>query len=167
MIAALFIATLLPFTLLKKDNGETLMRFSDFSLPDISMPDISMPDWPSFSAAREVTPSGNDDSRGKDIFYQWYDHDGNVQFTTEPPSDGVDFTRKAFDPNANVIQAVNVPVEKVATEEENPVKEQPTHLDGAVNPYSTDRISKIFEDTRAVEKLLGQRAKDQESALNL
>jgi hypothetical protein len=38
MIAALFIAMLLPFTILKDDSGNTLMSFSEISLPDFSMP---------------------------------------------------------------------------------------------------------------------------------
>ena len=49
MIAVLFIALLLPFTILKDDSGDTLVSFSDLSFPDLSMPNLSMPDLPKFS----------------------------------------------------------------------------------------------------------------------
>jgi hypothetical protein len=35
-----------------------------------------------------------------------------------------------------------------------------------VNPYSGDHVKKMIEDTKNIEKLLSQRYKDQESALN-
>ena len=166
MIAALFIALLLPFTLLKDDDGDTLMSFSDFSLPDISMPSISMPDLPTFSGSKEITPSSDDDLSGKDIFYKWYDSEGNIQFTTEPPPDGIDYTLKGFDPDANVIQAVKIPAKEPAAEEPKPVREQSAGPEDEVNPYSADSIKKLFEKTENIEKLLNQRAKDQESAIN-
>ena len=72
MIAALFIAVLLPFTILKDNAGDTLMSFSDLSLPGISMPDFSMPDLANFFGSKKIKPSSDDDLSGKDIFYKWY-----------------------------------------------------------------------------------------------
>ena len=166
MIAALFIALMLPFTILKDKDGDTLMSFSDFSLPDISMPNISMPDLPSFSGSKGPKPSSDDDLSGKDIFYKWYDSEGNIQFTTEPPPNGVEYTRKGFDPNANVIQAVEIPVEEPAAEETKPVQKKSADRRDNVNPYSADSIKKLFEDTKNIEKLLNQRAINQQSAIN-
>jgi hypothetical protein len=166
MIAALFIALLLPFTLLKDDDGDTLMSFSDFGLPDISMPNISMPDLPDFSGSKKITPSSDDDLSGKDIFYKWYDSEGNIQFTTEPPPDGIEYTRKGFDPNANVIQAVKIPPREPTAEDPKPGQANSAGPGDEVNSYSADNIKKLFEKTENIEKLLNQRAKDQESALN-
>ena len=165
MIAVLFIALLLPFTLLKDDDGGTLMSFSDFSLPDISLPNISMPDLPEFFGSKEIRPSTDDDLGGKDIFYKWYDSEGNIQFTTEPPADGIEYTLKGFDPDANVIQAVKIPAREPTADEPKPVQEKSAGPEDGVNPYSADSIKKIFEDTKKIENLLNQRAKDQESAL--
>ena len=166
MIAALFIAVLLPFTLLKGDDGDTLKSFSDFSLPDISMVNFSMPDLSGFFGSKKITPSSDDDLSGKDIFYKWYDSEGNIQFTTEPPPDGVEYKLKGFDPDANLIQAVKIPAKESTADESTPVQEKSAGPEDGVNPYSADHIKKLFDDTKNIEKLLNQRAKDQASALN-
>ena len=169
MIAVMFIAMLLPFTILKDDDGDTLMSFSDISLPDISMPKLSMPDLPEFSSSKEVIPANDDDLSGKDIFYKWYDNEGNIQFTSEPPADGIEYTLKGFDPNANVIQSVKLSSSKPKTDDSAPDQNKTpvmTHgPEDGVNPYSGDSIKKLFEDTRNIEKLLKQRFQDQESTL--
>ena len=154
MIAALVIAMALPFTILKDENGNTLMSFKNLGLPDFSMPD--MPD------AKKLT-SG---SGQKDYFYKWYDAEGNVQFTTEPPPEGVEYTVKGYDPDTNLIQAVQAPSEKTA--QQNQEKPAAPGLDsGALdNPYSPDNVKKLIEDAKNVQKILNQRYQDQESAFN-
>ena len=156
MIAVMFIALLLPFTLLKDDDGDTLMSFSDFSLPDISLPNISMPDLPDFFGSKKIATSSDDDLSGKDIFYKWYDSEGNIQFTTEPPADDIEYTRKGFDPDTNLIQAVKIPAREAKAEESTPVQEKPAGSEDAVIPYSADSIKKLFEETKNIEKLLNQ-----------
>ena len=95
MIALLVIAMLLPFTILKGRDGSPLMSFSDLSFPSFSLPDM-----PKMPRAGDLAPSAGDLS-GKDIFYQWYDAKGNVQFTSEPPPDGVEYTVQAQTRSAN------------------------------------------------------------------
>ena len=124
MIAILVIGMLLPFTILKDDDGDTLASFSDISLPDFSMPGFSMPKMPKFSEP-SIEPASDDDLTGKDLFYKWYDADGNVQFTTEKPADGIEFTIKGFDPDANVIQAVKIPPKPPVAEESTPTPQKP------------------------------------------
>ena len=165
MIAVLFIALLLPFTILKDDNGDTLVSFSDLSFPDLSIPNFSMPDLPKFSD-NAIQAASDEDLDGKDVFYKWYDADGNVQFTTEAPPEGFEFTLKGFDPNANVIQSVKLPSEENETEESNPGGKKGDNPEDIGNPYSADTIKKLFEDTRNIEKLLKQRLQDQESVVN-
>jgi hypothetical protein len=161
---------LLPFTILKDKNGDTLMSFSDLSLPDIPMPKLSIPDLPDFSGNKEIIPASDDDLSGKDIFYKWYDNEGNIQFTSEPPADGIEYTLKGFDPNANVIQSVKTSSRKSKADESTPdqitAPVKARNPDDGVNPYSGDSIKKLFEDTRNIEKLLKQRFQNQESALN-
>jgi len=156
MIAVLFIAMLLPFTILRGPDGNTLMSFSDFELPDFSLPD--MPKIPSGESISSQLDSG------KDIFYQWHDAEGNVQFTTEPPPEGIEYTVKGYDPDTNVIQAIELPSEEAQVEEGPADEEKKTDPTG--NPYSPERIEKLFDDAKNVEKLLNQRLKDQEAAIN-
>jgi hypothetical protein len=163
MLALLFLAMLLPFTILKDNRGNTLMSLSDLGLPSISMPKFSMP---VFFGSNNINPSSDDDLSGKDIFYKWYDSEGNIQFTTEPPADGIEYTLKGFDPNANVIQSVKIPPKKSAADESAATQVKPRSPEDGVNPYSGDHVKKMIEDTKNIEKLLGQRFKGQESALN-
>ena len=165
MIALLVLALLLPFTFLKDDKGDTLMSFSDFHLPDFSLSDISLPDMPGFSSSKSKV-SSDEDLEGKDLFYKWYDAEGNVQFTTELPADGIEYTVKGFDPNANVIQAVKIPVNEAQTDDSKPSQNKKGLAESTENPYSPEKIKKLFEDTKGLETLLNQRAQDQDSTIN-
>ena len=165
MIAVLFIAMLLPFTILKDDSGETLMSFSDISLPNLSMPDFSMPDLSKISDAKNSAPL-DEDLSGKDVFYKWYDSNGNIQFTSEPPPEGIEYTLKGFDPDTNVIQAIKAPPKESGSDESTPVQNKSTDAEKIGNPYSPDSIKKLFEDTENIEKLLEQRFRDQDSLTN-
>lgn len=154
MLAALVIAMALPFTILKDKNGNTLMSFDNLKLPDFSMPDL--PD------AKKLT-SG---SGQKDFFYKWYDADGNVQFTTEPPPEGVDYTVKGYDPDTNLIQAVKAPAEAAPEQPSRDSAKPALDPDVLDNPYSPENVKKLIDDAKNVQKILNQRYQDQESALN-
>ena len=167
MLAAVVIALLLPFTLLKDDQGKTLMSFSDFSLPDISLPDISIPDMSDLMSSKKLVPS-NISSGGKDIFYQWNDAQGNVHFTSVPPADGIEYMVKGYDPNTNVIQAIKKPTEP------DPLESAPNASDpwaGGSTPsldsaYNPDNVQKLINDTKNIENLLNQRYENQNSTIN-
>jgi len=159
LLAALVLALLLPFTILKDDQGKTLMSFSSFSFPDMSLPDM-----PSFDGVSKMTPSSSDIG-GKSIFYKWYDAEGSVQFTTEPPADGIEYTVKGYDPNTNVIQAVEAPVAETVQDEPVTTGETASALPGT-NAYDAESIKKLFEDTKNLEKLLNQRHENQNSTIN-
>ncbi len=157
LLAGLVIGLLLPFTLLKDDEGSTLMNFSDFKLPDFSMPDL--PD------VGTITPSV-EGLGGKDIFYKWYDADADVQFTTEPPPDGIEYTIKGYDPNTNVIQAVKLPEKKAEAKAQVSSQKKTGSAVETGSPYSKEGIKKLFEDAKNIEKQLNQRMQNQESAIN-
>ena len=154
LLTALVIALLLPFTILKDDNGSTLMSFSDIKIPDFSMSDLPN--------AGSVKPSAG----GQVVFYKWYDADGNVQFTTEPPDDGIEYTSKGYDPNTNVIQAVKLPGEAPEVEVKAVSKKKAKGATGTSNPYSKESIEKLFENANNIEQHLNQRIQNQESAIN-
>jgi len=171
MLAALVIAGLLPFTLLKDEEGQTLMSFSSISLPDFEMSDFKMPDMPDMPdmlSSKQLIPSV-DGHRRQDIVYRWNDGNGNIHFTTEPPAEGIKYTLKGYDPNANVIQAVKLPeiempaqpfaTDATASSEQN----SPPNLESA---YNKDNILKLFEDSKNIQQLLNQRAGYQNSAIN-
>ena len=151
---------LLPFTILKDDSGKALM-----SLSEISLPDFSMPDMPKISDAKMSAPL-DEDLSGKDIFYKWYDSDGSIQFTSEPPPEGIEYTLKGFDPDTNLIQAVKVPSEESGSDESTPAQSKSSDPEDIGIPYSQESIKKLFEDTDNIEKLLKQRSQDQDSLIN-
>jgi len=161
MLALVVLALLLPFTILKDDQGKTLMSFSDFNMPDFNIPDL-----PGMPSGKSLVPSVNG-SAGMDVFYKWHDAEGNVHFTTEPPADGVDYTTKEFDPDANLIQAVEVPDPETTTEKPATAAQREVSS-GNEQPgiYDVDKINKLFDDTENIEILLQQRMDNQNSALN-
>lgn len=166
LIAVVFIAILLPFTILKNEQGNTLMSFSDFSLSSVSIPEFSMPNFSLNSGSREIVPANDNDMSGKVVFYKWHDSEGNIQFTSEPPPDGIEYTLKGFDPNANVIPSVKITPDQTKAEGSATTLVKADGSENEVNPYSADRIKKLFEDTKNIEKLLSQRLNNQESELN-
>ena len=156
-LAALVIAVLLPFTLLKNEQGGTLMSFSSFSLPEFKMPD--MPGMPEMPSSKQLVPSV-DAHGGQDIVYRWNDNNGNIHFTTEPPADGIKYIVKGYDPNANVIQAVKlpeieIPAQPIATDA-TASSEQNSQPD-LENTYNKDDILKLFDDSKNIQQLLNQR----------
>lgn len=162
MLAVLVIAILLPFTILKDESGDTLMSFSDLSLSDFSFSSMSgkMPDVP------EISP-GSSLLQGEVAIYQWYDSEGNIQFSSEPPSQGIDYEVRRYDPNANVIQSVQLPTKEKAADSTAPPPEAASADPGEIgNPYSEESIRKLFEDARNLKEVLGQRLQDQENTLN-
>ena len=167
MLAILVIGLLLPFTLLKDENGKTMLNFSDLKLPGFSMPEFSMPELPDLGSSMTSAKQA-DDLQGKDVFYKWYDADGNVQFTTEQPPAGIEFSVKGFDPNTNVIQAVKVEAKTSGQDEqgdETAPKSKAAKSSDIENPYSREKIEKLFEDAEGLEKLLNERMQKQNSAI--
>jgi hypothetical protein len=160
LLAALVVAMLLPFTILRKDDGTTMLSFSDFKLPDFSPP--ALPELPKVDSITDSVGT----SGGQVTIYEWRDSEGNIQFTNEPPPQGVEFAIRQFDPNANVIQSVQLP-----TEEPEPAasETQQPQAPGAVeapSPYSPESVKKLMDDAKNVEKLLNQRFQNQQTAID-
>ena len=73
---------------------------------------------------------------------------------------------KGFDPDTNVIQAVEIPVNETVADDPKPEQNKNGPSESTDNPYSPEKIKKLFEDTKNLEALLNQRAQDQDSAIN-
>ena len=161
LIAALVIAVMLPFTFLKGKDGKPLMSINDLKGPDLSLPKI-----PTGISA----PDSAAGSAGKDTIYQWKDAEGVTQFTSSPPPAGVDYTSKGYDPNMNLIQSVKVKSEpesgsnsEAETLAQSQSRKEKTSSIG--NPYSPEKVEKLFDDAHNIEKLLNDRMKQQEAAI--
>ncbi len=154
MIAALVLAVLLPFTLLKDEQGRPLMSIDKLKSPDLSLPRLPQVD----KSLKAVTGDGK-----TDVIYQWRDRDGQLNFTTSPPPDGIEYTAKGYDPNANLIQSIEI---KEEAPEPAQTAESQTKKGPALGfPYSPERIEKLFDDAENVQKLLDDRMKQHEAIL--
>ena len=92
----------LPFTILKGDDGNTLLRISEFKVPDFSFPNFS-----SLGMLGGSKTSKTEQAETEVSFYKWIDIEGNVQFGNNPPAQGIEYTVKKIKPNENVIPAVS------------------------------------------------------------
>ena len=164
MLALLVLALLLPFAVLKNERGEPLMSLSNLKLPGFSLPDVSLPEMPGVSAGSAPVEADDSDLSGKDVFYKWHDGDGNLHFTTEPPPEGVAYTLKGFDPDTNVIEAVDPePVAAETGADPAPQPQAQARDPGDIgNPYSKESIEKLFDDAKNIEKMLNERLQNLE-----
>jgi len=158
LIAALVLAFLLPFTLLKGKDGRPLMSFDEIRAPSLSLPDISLPELQNRGAEQETGGA----IAKKNVIYQWRDEKGELNFTTSAPPKGVDFSEKAYDPNMNLIQSVRLKSEPAEEISEPPAKIKAADIG---NPYSPQKVEKLMEDAQNIEKLLNDRFKKQEAML--
>ena len=100
--AALVIAAVLSFTILKGEDGKTLLSFSDFKVPEIDLAEFSLKALPG-----TWWVSDSDSPGAESTIYQWTDIEGNLQFSNSPPPEGIEYTAKKYDPNENLIPAVS------------------------------------------------------------
>lgn len=160
LIAALVIAVLLPFTVLKGKDGRPLMSFGDLKAPGLSLPEM-----PDVDLAK---PAGAGANGREDIVYKWRDDRGEWHFSNTPPADGIEYSAKGYDPNTNLIQSVRPKAEVAEAPATEPDDEKAVSVDSpdAVgNPYSPDKIEKLFNDAKNVQKLMDDRFKQQEALM--
>lgn len=156
MIALLVIAGLAPFTFIKGKDGKPLMSFSDIKMPDSSIPDIKLPDLET-----------KDNAVQDGTVFKWKDQNGIWQFSSEPPPKGLEFSSTVYDSNMNVIQAVETKRTEakknmLEIEDKEPTKDVP----GITDAYSPEKVEKLFDDAKNLDKLLGDRVKEQNEILN-
>ena len=159
LLTLLVLAVLAPFTILKDNSGRPLMSFSDLRVPDMGVSDI-----------KEVAEELPSVSGEQDVVYQWKDDSGNLNFTTEPPPQGVEYTMKSFDARTNVIQAVK-PKADSEVEAQQAAGGLSSDQDGGQgngigNPYTPEKIEKLFDDAKAVQEKLNDRFKEQQQIID-
>jgi hypothetical protein len=152
MLAAVVVAVLLPFTLLKGKDGRPLMTLDRLKAMDLEMPSL---------------PKMKGKSK-PDLIYRWTDAEGVIHFTNTPPPEGVRYTVKGYDPDTNLIQSVKPvrPEEPPATRAvQAPATRPKGGVAGVGNPYSVERVEKLMKDAENVQKLLEDRARRQEALI--
>ena len=164
MLEAMVLALLLPFTLLKGEDGSAMLNVRDLNFPSVSLPELSMPDFLSsdLPGLPWRSSSSDEESRtGKDVIYKWTDADGNLQFSNNRPPEGIVYTIKGYDPNLNVIQAVETRPTGPEAVPEYESKKKVTSAKDIARPYSIEKIEKLFEEANNIENLLDQRMENQ------
>jgi hypothetical protein len=152
LFVALVLAVLLPFTIIKGKDGRPLMSIDKLKTPDLSMPAVP----------GSINLPGTGSAKRTDVIYQWRDAKGELHFTSEPPAKGIEYTAKGYDPNANLIQSIEVKHEEV---EEVALTPQITKPADIGNPYSPDKIQKLIDDANNVQKIMNDRMKQQEALM--
>lgn len=157
-------AVLLPFTFLKGQDGKPLMSFSDIKLPGGSFSDLFGSNVPGIDDLKDLTniPGSSSDSS---LIYKWTDSEGNLQFSSSPPADGIEYTVKGYDPNQNIIQAVSVEPEVEEGVVDPATEEKTSGTNKVGNPYSVEKVEKLFKDAEGLESLLNERLKKQEALI--
>ena len=164
LIAGLVIALLLPFTLLKDKDGSAMLSVRDLNFPSVSWPKLSMPDFVSSDLPGFPGRTGGSDGESlnrKDVIYKWTDVNGNLQFSNNRPPEGVVYTLKGYDPNLNVIQAVETQATSLEAVPEFESKKKISGAKDIGSPYSIEKIEKLFEEANNMENLLNQRMENQ------
>ncbi len=159
LITALVLAVLLPFTIIKGNDGKPLMSLSNIKAPEFSLPKI--PD------AIKTKDSGSSVSTsGKDIIYKWRDQKGELHFSSSPPPEGIEYSVKGYDPNTNLIQSVKIRTEETEQPGQPEIETQTKKPLDIGNPYSPQKVEKLIEDAQNIEKLLNDRLKKQQALID-
>ena len=154
LIAILVIGILLPFTILKGKDGNPLLNFADLQSPDLP----KLPD--------SINSLGDESPGTSDTIYKWLDTEGNLQFSNNPPPEGVEYTSMDYDSNLNVIQAIEIKSDESTVVLESEIKSKASSgVEDIGNPYSPEKIEKLFEDANNIEKLLNRRLNNQEAVI--
>jgi hypothetical protein len=126
---------------LKKDAGETVNSVQETAAPESA----------------------------KQIIYKWTDTDGVLQYTSEPPPQGISAEIVKVDPNANLMKAVKAPEPEP---EPVPVAAAPAEQEKTPAgpdipfPYTPEQIKKTMDDARNVQKMMNDKAEKQQQILD-
>lgn len=122
-----------------------------------------MPDLPK-------TPDSQNDktviNRSPNSIYEWRDVEGNLQFSNTPPTEGIEYTVREYDPNTNVIQSIKLPAEETeASATEPQTNKKIISSEDPGNVYSPDRVKKLIGDAKNIENILNDRLKKQQATI--
>jgi len=154
LIAAVVIGASLPFTLFKGEDGGPLVSISDLKIPSFSMPDFS---FLSFLESGKALKTRQPMSQV--TIYKWTDAEGNLQFGSSPPAEGIEYLELQYDPNENVIPAVDTDSSS-SQQGSEAVLAKTTGQNGDFGGiFSPGVIEKLFKDANNVAKSSNNRTK--------
>jgi hypothetical protein len=154
LIAAVVIGVSLPFTIFKSDDGSSLISVSDLKIPGFSMPDFSF-----LNNSGSGKPPKTRQPMSQVTIYKWTDAEGNPQFGSSPPAEGIEYTEKQYDPNENVIPAVATDSSNRRQESEPVLPRSNSEAVDFGDIFSPEVIVKLFEDANNVDKFSNNRTK--------
>jgi hypothetical protein len=120
--------------------------------PDLKIPELGLP-------AQQAV---------KQRFYKWEDEDGVRHFSSEPPGDNLRYEIVEVDPNINVVAPVPLEPNEAVPEQAHEASSDKREADenDSPFPYSPERVKKLMDDARDVQKTLNERAEKQQELLN-
>ncbi len=98
LLTLLLFAAIFPFVYPWKD-GKPLLSWSEIKVPE--MPEVALP--------RVALPTAGTESIASEqlvTLYRWQDADGSIQFSNEPPAEGIAYEVVEVNPDANLLPAV-------------------------------------------------------------
>ena len=140
--AAVVIAAVLSFTILKGEDGKTLLSLSDIKIPEIDLADFSLMILP-----ENWWSPGSELPRAEITIYQWTDVEGNLQFSNSPPPKGIEYTVNKYNPNENVIPAVSTD-----SSDAGQLLNKSSQEGDFGGIFSPGVIEKLFKDANNVDK---------------
>ena len=105
----------------------------------------------------------------KQTIYKWTDTDGVLQYTSEPPPEGISAEIVKVDPNANLIQAVKAPEpeQEAVSVAAAPTETEKTPAGPDIPfPYTPEQIKKTMDDAKNVQKMMNDKADKQQQILD-
>lgn len=152
LLLLLLFAVIFPFTYPWKD-GKPMLSWSDLKMPEmpeVEVPEIALPG--SEEQAREAHQPVS--------LYRWQDSEGGVQFSNEPPPEGMAYQRVEVNPDANLLQAP-----PPAVDDENDASQaRPSSSPSMPSPLtvSPGEALQLIEDAHEIREMSEQRLRQHE-----
>jgi hypothetical protein len=148
-------------------TGQSPWSLAMFKLPN--MPKVELP----FSdEVVNLGPLGEEASKGgvvlgegKTRVYKWQDEFGQWHYGEKSPEDVQTVESMVVNREQNVIVGIRKPVEPLA-EQSQVTQAKPSGDSPIESPYSPEKIQKLFEDAKGLQKVLDDRAAAQEKLLS-
>jgi len=151
----LVIAAVLSFTILKGEDGETLLSFPDFEIPEVDLSDFSLMKIP-----ETWWSTGSELPMAEITIYQWTDIEGNLQFSNSPPPAGIEYTVKKYNPNENVIPAVSAD-----SSDAGQLSDKSSDAGNFGGIFSPGVVEKLFKDANNVDQSQTERKNNLDAVL--
>lgn len=89
--------------------------------------------------------------------YKWQDADGNWQFSSQPPANGIASSSRVYHTDTNVTQAVNPGASATESTSFTEPAETPAMTSPLMPLTDPERVRQLIDDAKNVRQLLDQR----------